>query len=113
MQMNIVAKVPTLLGIAQKAIATDLGACEMVSLGRLGLEIERERIKTLVVDENLADPFIGPQGETSVAAPCRHPAGYPAGVQRGVRADGTCRGSERLKSDPSRAPDGRPVGAGR
>jgi len=63
MQMNIVAKVPTLLGIAQKAIATDLDAGSMVSLGRLGLEIERDRIKALVVDEQLADPFIGPQGE--------------------------------------------------
>lgn len=62
-QMNIVAKVPTLLGIAQKAIATDLDAGSMVSLGRLGLEIERDRIKTLVVDETLADPFIGPLGE--------------------------------------------------
>jgi len=63
LQMNIVSKVPTLLGIAQNAIATDLRAGEMVSLGRLGLEIEKDRIKTLVVDENLADPFVGPNGE--------------------------------------------------
>ena len=63
MQMNIVSKVPTLLGIAQKAIATDLNAGEMVSLGRLGLEIERDRIRTLVVDENYADPILGPNGE--------------------------------------------------
>ncbi|MGE3271747.1 MAG: LCP family protein [Chloroflexota bacterium] len=61
--MNIVPKVPALLNIAQKAIATDLSAGEMVSLGRLGLEIRRERIKTLVVDENLASPFLGPNGE--------------------------------------------------
>ena len=63
MQMNIVSKIPTLLGIAQKAIATDLNAGEMVSLGRLGLEIERDRIKTLVVDAEYADPIIGPNGE--------------------------------------------------
>jgi LCP family protein required for cell wall assembly len=61
--MNIVPKVPTLLGIAQKAIATDLSAGEMVSLGRLGLEIQRDRMKTLVVDENMASPFLGPNGE--------------------------------------------------
>ena len=63
LQMNVVAKAPTLLGIAQKAIATDLSAGDMLSLGRLGLEIERDRIKTLVVDENYADPIIGPNGE--------------------------------------------------
>lgn len=63
MQMNIVTKIPTLLAIAQKAIATDLRAEEMVQLGRLGLEIERDRVKTVVVDENYATPFLGPQGE--------------------------------------------------
>jgi LCP family protein required for cell wall assembly len=63
MQMNIVSKIPTLLGIAQRAITTDLSAGEMVSLGRLGLEIERDRIKTLVVDETYATPFFGPNGE--------------------------------------------------
>jgi LCP family protein required for cell wall assembly len=63
MQLNIASKVPTLLGIAQKAISTDLDAGEMVSLGRLGLEIERDRIKTVVVDENYASPFLGPNGE--------------------------------------------------
>jgi polyisoprenyl-teichoic acid--peptidoglycan teichoic acid transferase len=61
--MNIVPKVPQLLQIAQKAIATDLSAGEMVSLGRLGLEMQRERMKTLVVDEYLASPFLGPNGE--------------------------------------------------
>lgn len=61
--MNIVPKVPSLLNIAQKAIATDLNAGDMVSLGRLGLEIQRERMKTLVVDENLASAFLGPNGE--------------------------------------------------
>jgi LCP family protein required for cell wall assembly len=67
MQMNIVSKVPTLLGIAQKAITTDLDAGQMVSLGRLGLEIERDRIRTLVVDENYADPIFGPNGENYLA----------------------------------------------
>jgi LCP family protein required for cell wall assembly len=63
LQMGIVAKVPQLLGIAQKAIATDLDAGSMVALGRLGLEMDRNRIKTVVVDETLATPFKGPQGE--------------------------------------------------
>ena len=63
MQMNIVTKIPTLLAIAQKAIATDLRAEEMVQLGRLGLEIERDRVKTVVVDATYATPFLGPNGE--------------------------------------------------
>jgi polyisoprenyl-teichoic acid--peptidoglycan teichoic acid transferase len=67
LQMGVVAKVPTLLGIAQKAIATDLSATEMISLGRLGLEVERDRIRTLVVDENYADPILGPNGENFLA----------------------------------------------
>ncbi|MCC7372704.1 MAG: LCP family protein [Chloroflexi bacterium] len=61
--MNIVPKITTLLQIANKAIATDLSAGEMVALGRLGIEIQRDRMKTLVVDENLASPFLGPNGE--------------------------------------------------
>jgi LCP family protein required for cell wall assembly len=67
LQMGVVAKIPTLLGIAQKAIATDLSATEMISLGRLGLEVERDRIRTLVVDENYADPILGPAGENFLA----------------------------------------------
>lgn len=67
LQMGVVAKIPTLLGIAQKAIATDLSATEMISLGRLGLEVERDRIRTLVVDENYADPILGPNGENFLA----------------------------------------------
>ena len=63
LQMGIVSKVPTLLNIAQKAIATDLDAGSMVALGRLGLEMDRNRIKTLVVDETMALPYKGPNGE--------------------------------------------------
>jgi LCP family protein required for cell wall assembly len=63
LQMGIVSKVPALLGIAQKAIATDLDAGSMVALGRLGLEMDRNRIKTVVVDETMATPYKGPNGE--------------------------------------------------
>jgi LCP family protein required for cell wall assembly len=63
LQMRIVSKVPQLLGIAQKAIATDLDAGSMVALGRMGLEMDRGRIKTLVVDETMASPFLGANGE--------------------------------------------------
>jgi polyisoprenyl-teichoic acid--peptidoglycan teichoic acid transferase len=63
LQMGIVSKVPTLLTIANKAITTDLDPGSIVALGRLGLEMDRNRIKTLVVDESMAFPFKGPNGE--------------------------------------------------
>src|SRR5215212_1895734 len=63
LQVGIVSRVPTLLGIAQKAVATDLDAGTMVALGKLGLQMDRDRIKTLLVDEALATPFIGLNGE--------------------------------------------------
>jgi LCP family protein required for cell wall assembly len=67
LQLNIVPKVPALLALAQKSIATDLDAGSMVSLGRLGLELDRDRIKALVVDGNYADELIGPNGENFLA----------------------------------------------
>ena len=63
MQMNIVTKIPTLLADRAEGNRTDLRAEEMVQLGRLGLEIERDRVKTVVVDATYATPFLGPQGE--------------------------------------------------
>jgi len=63
LQLDILPKVPELVGIAQKAVATDLGPLEMLSLAKLGSEIDRDRIKTLVLDATYADPFLGPNGE--------------------------------------------------
>lgn len=63
LQMGIVSKVPALLAIANKAITTDIDTGSIVALGRLGLEMDRNRIKTLVVDETMALPYKGPNGE--------------------------------------------------
>jgi LCP family protein required for cell wall assembly len=63
LQLNILPKVPSLIGLVQKAIQTDVGVTDMLALARLGSEIERDRIKSVVVDVNLADPFVGSSGE--------------------------------------------------
>ncbi|MCC6176588.1 MAG: LCP family protein [Chloroflexi bacterium] len=63
LQLNMIAKLPTLIPLAQKAVSTDIGIAEMTSLAGLGWGIQRDRIKSLVVDAALSDPFVGPNGE--------------------------------------------------
>jgi hypothetical protein len=63
LQLDILPKIPSLIGIAKEAVSTDLGPVEMLSLAKLGADIQRDRIRTLVLDGNYADPFLGPNGE--------------------------------------------------
>jgi polyisoprenyl-teichoic acid--peptidoglycan teichoic acid transferase len=63
LQLNILPKVPSLIGLVQRALQTDVPVTDMLRLARLGSQIERDRIKSVVVDASLADPFIGPLGE--------------------------------------------------
>jgi polyisoprenyl-teichoic acid--peptidoglycan teichoic acid transferase len=63
LQINILPKVPSLIGLVQKALQTDVGVMDMPALARLGSQIEGDRIKSVVVDATLADPFIGQNGE--------------------------------------------------
>ncbi|MBA2449090.1 MAG: LCP family protein [Chloroflexi bacterium] len=63
LQLNILPKVPSLIGLVQKAIQTDVGVTDMLALARLGSDVERDRVKSIVIDAELADPFIGPTGE--------------------------------------------------
>ncbi len=63
LQLNILPKVPSLVGLVQRALQTDVGVTEMLRFARLGSEIERDRIRSIIVDSTLADPFVGPSGE--------------------------------------------------
>jgi LCP family protein required for cell wall assembly len=63
LQFDVLPKIFSLAEIAQKSISTDLGVREMLSLAKLASEIDRDRIKTLVLDARYADPFVGSQGE--------------------------------------------------
>jgi LCP family protein required for cell wall assembly len=67
LQLDILPRIPSLIGIAKEAVSTDLGPLEMMSLAKLGADIQRDRIKTLVLDGNYADPFIGQNGENLLA----------------------------------------------
>lgn len=63
MQLNMLPKAPTLIGLAQQTISTNFSATELLSLARLASEIEREKIVNLVIDTRYADPFRGQFGE--------------------------------------------------
>src|SRR6266511_187716 len=63
LQLNILPRIPTLVGLVQSAVQTDLGVADLLALARLGSEIDRDRVQTLVIDTNLSDPFLGSGGE--------------------------------------------------
>lgn len=67
LQMNVLPRMPSLVDLVQKAIQTDIGVSDMLRLARLGSQIERDRVKSVVVDVTLADPFLGPYGEDLLA----------------------------------------------
>jgi LCP family protein required for cell wall assembly len=63
MQLNMLPKAPTLIGLAQQTVSTNFSATELLALARLASDIERDKIVNLVIDTQYADPFKGPQGE--------------------------------------------------
>jgi LCP family protein required for cell wall assembly len=62
MQLNMLPRVPALVGLAQQTVATNFAVTELLALAKLGSEIDREQITNLVVDSEYADPFIGDGG---------------------------------------------------
>ena len=61
-QLDLIPKAPTLIELAQETISTDLSPRQLLALARLAQEIERDDIRTLVLDRDLAVPFKGPGG---------------------------------------------------
>ncbi|MDP8922844.1 MAG: LCP family protein [Chloroflexota bacterium] len=61
--LNMVPKLPALAGAATEAVSTDMGVMDMIRLGSSGSKIERDQIKSVVVDATCATPFTGPLGE--------------------------------------------------
>lgn len=62
MQLNMLPKVPSLIGLAQQTVSSNLSGPELLALAKLASEIDRERIANLVIDTEYADPFIGDGG---------------------------------------------------
>jgi LCP family protein required for cell wall assembly len=61
--LNMVPKLPTLAAAASQAVSTDMGVLDMIRLGSSGSKIERDQIKSVVVDATCATPYKGPLGE--------------------------------------------------
>jgi LCP family protein required for cell wall assembly len=62
LQLNMISRAPELVGIVQNALATDLTPVQMLALGKLVSEIDRDKITNLVIDTNYVRPFTGADG---------------------------------------------------
>ncbi|HEV7662739.1 MAG TPA: LCP family protein [Chloroflexota bacterium] len=62
LQMNMLAHAPEHIGIIQKSLSTDLSPVQMLSLGKLISQIDRDKITNLVIDTNYVTPFKGQDG---------------------------------------------------
>jgi len=61
--VNILTRLPVLARTAADAVSTDMGVTDMLALAGSGSKVERDQIKSVVVDVNCATPFVGPLGE--------------------------------------------------
>jgi LCP family protein required for cell wall assembly len=62
LQLNMLAKAQDLIGIVQKYLSTDLTPVQMLSLGKLVSQIDRNRIVSVVIDANYVTGFTGSNG---------------------------------------------------
>jgi LCP family protein required for cell wall assembly len=62
LQMDMLSRAPELVGIAQQSISTNLSPVQMLSLGKLVSQIDRDRITNLVIDASYVRPFVGADG---------------------------------------------------
>jgi hypothetical protein len=58
----MLSRAPELVGIAQQAVSTNLSPVQMLSLGKLVSQIDRDRITNLVIDTTYVRPFVGADG---------------------------------------------------
>ena len=62
LQLNMLSKAPSMVGIVRENLSTDLSPVQLLALARLVSEIDRDRIGNLVIDTNYAVPFKGSDG---------------------------------------------------
>jgi len=62
LQLNMLSKAPSMLGIVRENLSTDLSPVQLLALARLVSEVDRNHIGRLVVDTNYATPFKGSDG---------------------------------------------------
>ena len=61
-QAQVIFKAPELVPLAQKTVSTDFGALDLIRLARLSMDIDRERVSTVVIDTAYASPYVTPDG---------------------------------------------------
>jgi len=79
MQLDMLPRLPSLLGALQRAAATDLSPTEILALAKLGSQIEPERVETLVIDGRYV--YSCP-GEDGAALLCPHMAQIRQAISR-------------------------------
>jgi LCP family protein required for cell wall assembly len=62
LQLNMLSRAPELAGIISKSLSTNLTPVQMLSLAKLLSQIDRDKIQSLVVDQNYVTPFTGADG---------------------------------------------------
>ncbi|MHB0871435.1 MAG: LCP family protein [Chloroflexota bacterium] len=62
MQIDAIPKLPALLGTMMDMAETNVPLQESMRLARLANDIDQNRVRTLVIDDNLATPFTGEGG---------------------------------------------------
>jgi LCP family protein required for cell wall assembly len=62
LQLNMLSKAPELVGIVRGSLSTDLTPVQMLALGKLLSQIDRDKITNLVLDTKYVTPFKGADG---------------------------------------------------
>ena len=62
LQLDVIPKVPTLLGTMKDMLETDIPLQEIARLAMLAKDIDSKNVSSLVIDEKLAPPFKGENG---------------------------------------------------
>jgi LCP family protein required for cell wall assembly len=60
--LNMLPRIPTLLGEAQETVATDMSTATMIGLARLASDLDGNKVSSVVLDVRYAVPFIGENG---------------------------------------------------
>ena len=62
LQLNLLPKLPELMGLLADAIETDLQPSEILNLAQIGANIDRDSVKSAVVDQNMTLRHVTPTG---------------------------------------------------
>ncbi len=67
LQLDVIPKLPSLMGTMKDMVETDIPASEILRLARLAKDVSGGNVSNLVIDEKLARPFVGDGGADLLA----------------------------------------------